>query len=164
MSSSSGSLMFRLPRSAKNSQTNPKLSLSSLKWLHSPYRPGRPGYSLLFVYRGDDLSGIFNIEGYNWLRNNNSRLPEVSSMKTTREGHWNDLDSGRAFLGKLLKHLCFARESIAINIPVKGDSDRSYRGVASSNFLKRRTLFTPPKPAEVDRAIRTSFFLAWLGT
>ena len=34
----------------------------------------------------------------------------------------------------------------------------------SSNLLKRITLFTPPKPAEMERAILTSLFLASFGT
>ena len=49
---------------------------------------------------------------------------------------------------------------IATRIPVKGGSDQSYGEGVSSTFLKRRTLFTPPKPAEVERATRVSFFLA----
>jgi hypothetical protein len=33
-----------------------------------------------------------------------------------------------------------------------------------SNFFRRMTLLTPPKPAEMERAAFTSFFLASLGT
>jgi putative DNA primase/helicase len=52
-----------------------------------------------------ELSGIFNwaIEGYNRLRSSDFRLPEVSSMRTTREEYRNDLDSVRTFVRMLSK-------------------------------------------------------------
>ena len=52
-----------------------------------------------------ELSGIFNwaIEGYNQLRENDFKLPKVSSMTIAKEEYRNELDGIRSFAKSLLK-------------------------------------------------------------